>query len=977
MKAGILAVLAAAAALHAIPSSAQTNPTGTISGKVIDQQGLALPGVAVTADSPGLQGTRTATSSENGDFVLPFLPPGEYTVTFELAGFATLKRSERVRIGETTSVNPTLALSTVSETVTVSASPASDFGRGNEISTSFKSEMVDKLPLDRSFVGASLLAPGVQASGPNGNVIVNGAMSFESLYVVNGVVVNETIRGQANPLFIEDALQETTVKTGSVSAEYGRFQGGVVEAVTKSGGNDFRGSYRATFDNDDWTALTPYKSDSRTDKLLLTHEATVGGPIARDRLWFFGAGRFAERETTRTTAVTSITVPNIRDQKRYEGKLTWSATPQHTFKGAYTGIDDKEEGNSFGSIMDRASLVNRKTPQDLLSANYTGVIGSNFFVEGQYSRRQFTFAGSGSRYTDLIRGTLMIDQSNANARFWSPTFCGVCDDEERDNQNIVAKATYFASTGSLGSHNVVMGVDVFDDKRFANNHQSGSDFRILATSTIVNGEDIYPVLDSKTIIQWNPLLVGSKGNRFRTLSGYVNDSWTLSRHWTFNLGLRYDKNDGADQTGTKTVKDAAFSPRLSAAWDPTGSGAWTVNASFGRYVAAITNTAGDSASAGGNPATFQFDYLGPEVNVGGPANPLPTDQALQVLWTWFNANGGTDRTPRGAPTVPGVNTRIGDRLRSPSTYESTVGVMRQIGSNASVRADVIYRKYTDFYAIRVDESTGQVRDQFGRLFDLRVTENTSDLERTYKGLNLQAQYRAGGHLNVGGNYTLSRLQGNLEGENGPSGPVPANIVTYPEYFDAAWGFPTGSLLGDVRHKARAWVVWDVPLHGAIGSASVGVLQVFNSGTRYGASGPVDTRPYVTNPGYATPPANVNYFFTERDAFKMADMWRTDLALNWSHRLGFGTSDVFVRLMIINLFNRQELTNFFETCGTGGCISTTVQTASNTPGLARFNPFTETPVEGVHWRKAATFGEPLTRFAYQTPRTYQVSMGVRF
>jgi Ca-activated chloride channel family protein len=137
MKAGILAVLAAAAALHAIPSSAQTNPTGTISGKVIDQQGLALPGVAVTADSPGLQGTRTATSSENGDFVLPFLPPGEYTVTFELAGFATLKRSERVRIGETTSVNPTLALSTVSETVTVSASPASDFGRGNEISTSF------------------------------------------------------------------------------------------------------------------------------------------------------------------------------------------------------------------------------------------------------------------------------------------------------------------------------------------------------------------------------------------------------------------------------------------------------------------------------------------------------------------------------------------------------------------------------------------------------------------------------------------------------------------------------------------------------------------------------------------------------------------------------------------------------------------------------------------------------------------------
>jgi hypothetical protein len=141
---------------------------------------------------------------------------------------------------------------------------------------------------------------------------------------------------------------------------------------------------------------------------------------------------------------------------------------------------------------------------------------------------------------------------------------------------------------------------------------------------------------------------------------------------------------------------------------------------------------------------------------------------------------------------------------------------------------------------------------------------------------------------------------------------------------------------------------------------------------------VDTRPFVTNPGYATPPGTLTYFFSERGAFQTADLWRTDLALNWSHRLGVRKAEVFFRGTVFNVFDRDELTNFFDTnCGTGGCISTTVQTNANLASLTRFNPFTETPVEGVHWRKGTTFGQPLSRFAYQTPRTYQFSVGVRF
>ena len=186
---------------------------------------------------------------------------------------------------------------------------------------------------------------------------------------------------------------------------------------------------------------------------------------------------------------------------------------------------------------------------------------------------------------------------------------------------------------------------------------------------------------------------------------------------------------------------------------------------------------------------------------------------------------------------------------------------------------------------------------------------------------------------------------------------------------------------------RAWATYDVPVPAAVGTLNLGVLQYFNTGTPYGAQGTVDTRPFVAgNPlTYAAPPSTVNYYFTARDAFHMDDLWRTDLAVNYAHKLGLKKAEVFGRFTTVNLFDRQGLTNFAGGtnsdldlgCGTGGCIVTTVQTNANLASMAPFNPFTTQPVEGVNWRKAPTFGTPLSRYAYQTPRTFQFSLGVRF
>src|SRR5262249_30157244 len=136
------------------------------------------------------------------------------------------------------------------------------------------------------------------------------------------------------------------------------------------------------------------------------------------------------------------------------------------------------------------------------------------------------------------------------------------------------------------------------------------------------------------------------------------------------------------------------------------------------------------------------------------------------------------------------------------------------------------------------------------------------------------------------------------------------IIRYPEYFLPSWNYTDGNLNADIRHKARVWATWDTPMPAAIGSLNVGVLQHFNTGAPYGAQGTVDTRPFVSNPGYSNPPATVNYYFTPRDAFRMDNLWRTDLALNYAHKLGVKKSELFVRGTVVNLFNRQGLTNFY-------------------------------------------------------------------
>ncbi len=989
---------------------AQSVPLSTLTGKV-SAEGSALPGVTVTATSPNLQGARTTVTTGAGDYLLPFLPPGEYTVSFELSGMQTVKRKVTLTATRTDRIDIALRPASVSEAITVTAA-APGVLETAQVSTNFKQDFIEQLPIQRNLQAVTLLAPGVNPNGPGGNIIISGSMSYDSLYLIDGAIVNENLRGQAPDLFIEDAIQETTVSTAGISAEYGHFTGGVVNAITKSGGNDVKGSFRTTLNNESWVSRTALTAD-QADQLEPIYEATVGGPFMRDRLWFFVAGRKSKSDDIRQTVtglarlgdqdangnpiavntpLTPITYPHTNDERRLEGKLTFAITQRHNFIASYMDIAEAETNQTGQNIMDLDSLVKRReTPNTLLTVNYNGALTNRFFVEAQFSQKKFAFLGSGSPYHDLIKGTLITDRARAT-RYWSPTFRATPNGEHRNHELYVIKGNYFLSSTHYGSHDIRGGYERFQEVRDVNNYQNGSDFRISVASTIIRGNQVFGrftggATGTATRISWLPILVLSQGSEYASDGIFLMDRWTVNPHWSFNLGVRYDKNDAmSGDRSFKIADDSAISPRLQAHWDPRGNGRLVFNASYSQYIGRLAEGVGNDADPAGRSASFQWNYRGPSINddVNTPTSQLVlTDVAIQRIFEWFMANGGTNLRPfRTPPSVPGVESILDPNgLKSPNVKEWAAGIGSMLGTRGYLRADLIWRDWDDFYTSFVDLSTGKTQDQYGTRYDQAFIRNDSDIyDRKYYGIQTQFNYRLLNRVNIGGTYTWSRLLGNVTGEDSGSGPLTGVAGERPEYRGESWNYPMGYLTGDQRHRARVWGSFDVPFR--FGDLNLSVLQRFDSGTRTSVDGSVNPTPYVNNPGYVSTPTSISYFFGGRGNLKTDDIMATDLALNYKIRVSRGL-EFFLQPEIINVFNRQGVESYDEEVLTS--LDTTVA-----PYLRAFNPFTQTPIEcpqgapaatctslGANFQRGPNFGLPTEESDYQTPRTFRVSLGLRF
>src|SRR5438105_9927344 len=280
------------------------------------------------------------------------------------------------------------------------------------VGANFKHEEIESLPAARTLAGIAELSPGLTNVTPNGGqVSINGAFAFDNVFMLNGVDINDNLFGSPQNLFIEDAIQETQTLTSGIGAEYGRFSGGVVNAITKSGGNIFSGSGRLNLTNPHWSTQTPFEVQNNTthkDILNKNYEGTFGGPIMRDRLWFFAAGRWATTSTAQTFPETGLANTQTDENKRGEGKLTGTVAPNHTIQGGYLNNNTVNQSRpTFGFSIDPFTVGNRTLPNWFYFTNYRGVLSSNLMLEAQYSQRDFGFRDAGGSSTNIVDSTIL------------------------------------------------------------------------------------------------------------------------------------------------------------------------------------------------------------------------------------------------------------------------------------------------------------------------------------------------------------------------------------------------------------------------------------------------------------------------------------------------------------------------------------------------------------------------------------------
>jgi len=1007
-----LRTLAVIAGLHcAFMASAQV-PTGTLSGHVTDGK-QALPGVTVAITSPSLQGAKTTVSTGDGDYIFAFLPPGEYTVKFDLQGFQTIDTTIKINAAQTQTLDAVMPQAKVSEEVMVTGS-SETISTIAGASTTMTNNLLEKLPVTKDVWTQVVLTPAVTQYGANGEITIAGAPSYDNSFMINGVPVDENIRHYEIPLYIEDAVEETTTSISNVSAEFGRFNGGVVNTLTKSGGNEFHFTARDTLNNDKWTEPTPMTT-TRNDKITNTWEGTLGGFILKDKLWFFVAGRDNNLNGNNFTAFTNLPIPWTYIDKRVEGKLTFSPTQNHRFMFDYIRYDTSSTGAESSTPADLTSAYAPENVHDLKAFNYAGVLSDDFFVNGQYSYRRRTGIHFGCPYSpdvdETIIGTPINDQmygTVANCSF----FASGRNTLMRNNEDIVAKGSWFLSTAGAGSHDVVFGVDQYKDLHKENNYQSSSDFVLssFGYEYSADGKTIYPNFYNFnecqycSDIDWVPVTEPSKGDDLRTQSVFINDRWRLNNNWSFNLGVRYDANHAVNEAGLLTAKDSAVSPRLSASFDPKGDAEWQFSAGYGKYVGAQQQTMLDANTAAGAYSDYGWAYGGPDINANcDPANPVATGcmdahQAIQAYFNWFNSQGGTANKTSianggwflyGYPA--GLFPVIESNLKSPSTDEWSASSTKRFGATGMVRFDYINRKLVNMYET---ETTGKiVSDAYGDEFDqTKIVNAPSWLFQKYWAYILSWQFRPWQPLSIGGNYTFSRSYGNLGMvELGCCGPVGNTYFSYPEFVQRSWYAPVSDTSIDQRHQALLYLVYDL-FNTKHNRLSVSLMQTYLSGPPYGAGGAVASINYVDpslysggNPKYVSPPYRVTYNYTAPDAYHWSDIKHTDIGVNYSFRVpAFGSElELYVNPRIQNVFNERAVI--------GG--DTTVFDATNQPYLAAFNPFTtptkslvecpqsNTPAQcqamGANWQKGPYFGKPIGAWNYQTPRTFFIALGVRF
>jgi outer membrane receptor protein involved in Fe transport len=340
---------------------AQSSTTGSIEGSVTDTSGAAVPGATVKVTSPNLISPQSATSDDNGRFKIANLPPGRYAVTVEAAGkgFAKFEKNDvEVNLSRSSAFEIQLQPANVGASVTITdTSGAAVDVTANTTGSNVSTEQFSNFPTQRTVQSLYSIAPTVarsglrDASGRDRDPSVAGSSGPENNYILDGVNTTDPAFGGSGANLPFEFVQEVEIKTGAYGAEYGRSTGGIFNVITKSGGNEFHGDVFGYFSSKGLVRDTkqfPFQGSAPFGFSEVDAGVDVGGPIAKDKVWFFGAFNPQKRKNYFLTQQFHQQVNNEVTTPFYSGKVTWAINQANTFTFSTFGDFTKQEGFLFG-----------------------------------------------------------------------------------------------------------------------------------------------------------------------------------------------------------------------------------------------------------------------------------------------------------------------------------------------------------------------------------------------------------------------------------------------------------------------------------------------------------------------------------------------------------------------------------------------------------------------------------------------------
>jgi hypothetical protein len=945
-------VLAAALPLRL---SAQGVQTGDIRGVVTDATGAVVPAVTITMTSPSLQGSRVTSTGSQGGYILRGLPPGTYTAVFSLGGFATTERTIDVPLGSVVDVDVTLATASVAEQVTV-VGQAESVVRQPQVAVNITKDEVDLLPIGRSPFGIAAIMPGLTTNTPNAaQLTIAGAFAYDNVFLVDGTDVNDNLFGTADLLYVEDAIDETQVLTSGISAEYGRFSGGVVNVVSRRGGNTFSGSFRESWSNPTWSDLTPFEESNasatpRIDKLNKVHEGTFGGPILRDRLWFFTAGRLRKSDDDRTFPQTGIPYVVHDENRRGQVRLTATFGVSHSVSGQFLGSRSRSVTPAFGFTIDPAAIMRPEYPASQFVTTYRGTARSNAYVEVQYSQKRSGFRDAGGTSADIFDSPII--NPNPLAAYNAPYF-DASDPEDRDNRQVTGNVSY--SFTKWGRHDVKSGAEWFKTTNRGGNSQTATGY--VFDAEYVTDASGRPVLDAdgrliptftpgETVIeQWLPV----RGARIdiKTTSVYVQDRWRINDQWSADAGTRFELVRSNATGGIVGVDTQTIVPRLGVAFDPRGNGRLVFLSTYGHYAGKYNEAQFSLNTNVGNPDAVFGIYVGPP-GVGRRFAPgFDPDNYLIIDGSF-----------------PTANVFFDEGLSSPVTKEFTLQAGSAVGRRGFAKVVYANRHVTNFIEDVVTLDTGSTTVSKGGVTDVfsNIVYRNSDLpQRNYQALEVFGRYAALDRWTWNAAWTVQLENGgNFEGEAANQPGISSVIGEYPEAFNERRHYPVGRLAGYQRHALRLWSTYRLDV-GRFGAVDVAGFLSADSGLTYSlrAGGqPLSAIQRARISGYIGQPTSQTIYFAPRGSedFKGGSVF--DLALTYSVPV-FRSARPWVKLELYNMFNNQKLVTW----------NTTVRSDPASPlddlGLP------------TGYIKGPLFGQAQSSGNYIAPRAFQMAFGVRF